>query len=155
MSSIQLTQDGYNQLVAELKQLEEVQKPQTVERLQRARALGDLSENSEYTASKEDLDMYEGRIMELKHILKNAQVVTDSTDDGHVDIGCIVIVETNGKTMEFMIVGDFEADPMQKKLSHTSPIGKALIGKKKGHEVHVQVPAGKTKYKIVDIKKRK
>ncbi len=151
MKKIQLTKEGYNNLKKELKELIEIKKPKAVERLQKARAMGDLSENSEYSAAKEQLAFVEGRIQEIEEILKTAQIIEDQQKDT-VNIGVKVTVESNKGKEEFHIVGEFEADPNNKKLSHTSPIGKALIGKRVGDWVEIDIPAGKIKYKIVDIK---
>ncbi|MFN4212494.1 MAG: transcription elongation factor GreA [Microgenomates group bacterium] len=151
MKKVQLTKEGYNNLQNELKELIEIKKPKAVERLQKARSMGDLSENSEYTAAKEELAFVEGRIQEIEEILKEAQII-ENQQKGIVDVGVKVTVQVNGKKEEFHIVGEFEADPMNKKLSHNSPIGKALLGKRVGDWVEVEIPAGKIKYKIVDIK---
>lgn len=152
MKKIQFTQDGYTKLQQELELLKKTKLPQALDRLQKARAMGDLKENSEYTASKEDLAFVEGRIRELEELLHNASIVEVNMEEGAIEIGCSVEVETNGKKTEFMIVGEFEADPMSKKLSHTSPIGSALLGKKKGDKVEIEVPAGKNVYTIVNVK---
>lgn len=152
MKKIQFTQDGYTKLQHELDLLKKTKLPQALDRLQKARAMGDLKENSEYTASKEDLAFVEGRIRELEELLHNATIVEVNTEEGAIKIGCSVEVETNGKKTEFMIVGEFEADPMSQKLSHTSPIGSALLGKKKGDKVEIEVPAGKNVYTIINVK---
>lgn len=152
MKKVQLTQEGFNNLQKELKDLQENKKPFAIERLSKARAMGDLSENSEYAAAKEDLSFVEGRIQEVEQILKTAEVVSNHNGNHAVDVGTTVIVEADGKQDVFQIVGEFEADPMNKKLSHTSPIGKALTGKKVGDIVEVQIPAGKIQYKILEIK---
>ncbi len=152
MKKIQFTQDGYTKLQQELDLLKKTKLPQALDRLQKARAMGDLKENSEYTASKEDLAFVEGRVRELEELLHNATIVEVNAEEGAIEIGCSVEVETNGKKTEFMIVGEFEADPMSKKLSHTSPIGSALLGKKKGDKVEIEVPAGKNVYTIINVK---
>ena len=152
MKKIQLTSIGFENLTNELKELENIKRPQVVDRLQKARAMGDLSENSEYSAAREELELIEGRIFEIKQILKNAEVVQTNNQKASVQIGSSVVVEINGKKEKFEIVGEFEANPMEKKLSHNSPIGQALIGKKPGDWVEVEVPAGKIRYKIVEIK---
>lgn len=152
MKKIQLTKEGYENLQKELKNLLEVKKPQAVDRLSKARAMGDLSENSEYVAAKEDLALVEGRTQEVEEILKTAEVVTNHNGNHAVDVGVTVTVEADGKQDVFQIVGEFEADPMNKKLSHTSPIGKALIGKRVGEVVEVAIPAGKILYKILEIR---
>ena len=152
MKKIQLTKEGYENLQKELKNLTEVKKPQAIERLSKARAMGDLSENSEYVAAKEDLALVEGRVQEVEEILKTAEVVTNHNGNHVVDVCVTVTVEADGKTDQFQIVGEFEADPMNKKLSHTSPIGKALLGKKVGELVEVIIPAGKIQYKILEVR---
>lgn len=152
MKKIQLTKEGFEKLKTELKDIKDVKRPAAVERLQKARAMGDLSENSEYTAAKEDLALVEGRIQELEAILKDVEITDNQTAVGQiVSMGNKITVEHNGATEVFSIVGEFEADPMNKKLSHTSPIGKALLGKTVGESVDVEIPAGKTTYTIKKI----
>ncbi len=152
MKKIQLTREGFENLQKELKDLLENKKPAAVDRLSKARAMGDLSENSEYVAAKEDLALVEGRVQEVEEIIKTAEVVSNHNGNHVVDVGVAVTVEADGKQDVFQIVGEFEADPMNKKLSHTSPIGKALVGKKVGDIVEVEIPAGKILYKILEIK---
>lgn len=152
VNKTQLTREGLAKLEAELKELKEVKRPHAVDRLQKARAMGDLSENSEYSAAKEELAFVEGRIQEIETILKHVEIVENHHNGNVVALGDKVTIQTNGSTEDFYIVGEFEADPMQKKLSQTSPIGRALIGKKVGEMVEVEVPAGKIQYKVVDIK---
>lgn len=152
MNKIQFTKDGFKQLQIELDDLLKVRRPAAVDRLAKARAMGDLSENSEYTAAKEDLAFIEGRIQEIEELMKNAEIIDVKTQNG-ISIGVEVTVEKDGKEETYSIVGEFEADPLTKKLSATSPIGKALIGKKGGDTVEVDVPAGKLKYKILKINK--
>jgi len=152
MKTTQLTKEGFEKLKKELNELIKIKKPYAIERLHKARAMGDLSENSEYTAAKEELAFVEGRILEIEEILKTVQVVENRKKSNLVEIGASVVIEVNGKKELFQIVGEFEADPMEKKLSHTSPIGKALIGKTVGDQVEVNVPAGKIRYKIIEIK---
>jgi transcription elongation factor GreA len=152
MNKVQLTKEGYENLQKEYKDFIEVKKPFAIDRLQKARSMGDLSENSEYNAAKDELGFVEGRILEIEEIFKQAEVVENHLVNNQVELGASVTVEVNGKKELFQIVGEFEADPMNKKLSHTSPIGKALLGKKIGDWVEVEVPAGKMKYKIVEIK---
>ncbi len=152
MQTNQLTKEGFENLKKELDELVKTKRPYAVERLHKARSMGDLSENSEYTAAKEELAFVEGRILEIEEILKTVQVVENHNGSHSVEVGTSVVVETGGSQELFQIVGEFEADPMNKKLSHTSPIGQALLGKKVGDTVEVIVPAGKTKYKIIEIK---
>ena len=152
MKKVQLTKDGYKNLQKEYKELVEIKRPYAVERLGKARAMGDLSENSEYSAAKEELAFVEGRIQEIEQILKLAEVVENHNDNHKVAVGVAVTVEVDGRQEQFNIVGEFEADPLKKKLSHTSPIGQALLGKKVGDLAEVEVPAGKIKYRIVEIR---
>lgn len=152
MKTAQLTKEGFENLKKELDQLVKEKRPYAIDRLGKARSMGDLSENSEYTAAKEELAFVEGRIQEIEEILKIVEVVENQNGGNKVEIGSSVMVENNGKKELYQIVGEYEADPMNKKLSHTSPIGKALIQKKVGDWVEVDVPAGKIKYKIIEIK---
>ena len=152
MTKFQLTKEGYNKIQEEYKNLVEVKKPYTVDRLGKARSMGDLKENSEYSAAKEELAFVDGRIREIEQILETVEVINKPNDSSIIELGNFVIVETQGKTEQYQIVGEFEADPMNKKLSSTSPIGLALIGKKVGDTVEVNIPAGKGQYKIIEIK---
>lgn len=152
MKTTQITKEGFNNLKKELSELIEIKRPKAVERLSKARSMGDLSENSEYSAAKEELAFIEGRIQEIEEILKVAQVVENKNQNQKVAVGSTVVVENNSQKITFQIVGDFEADPLNKKLSCTSPIGQALMGKKTGDIVEVDVPAGKITYKILEIK---
>ncbi|MEK7597424.1 MAG: transcription elongation factor GreA [Patescibacteria group bacterium] len=152
MSKIQLTQKGYDDLKLEHQDLIKNKKPKSIQRLSKARSMGDLSENSEYTAAKEELAFVEGRVREIEEIINNTQVIENNNTGDQVRIGSSVTVEVNGKSEFFQIVGEFEADPMNKKLSQNSPIGQALINKKVGDLVEVSIPAGKVQYKIVEIK---
>lgn len=149
---IQFTKEGYEGLQTELDELIKNKKQQAIDRLGLARSMGDLSENSEYTAAKEELAFVDGRIKEIEELLKRGVVVKSAPSAG-ISIGAEVTVDRDGKVETYSIVGEFEADPMLKKLSATSPIGKALIGKKEGDTVTVEVPAGKLNYKILKIKK--
>lgn len=151
MKKTQLTQEGLKKLQEEYDDLVKNKRSYAVDRLQKARSMGDLSENSEYSAAKEELAFVEGRIQEIDEIFKNVEVVENHNHKLDVEVGTTVVLETNGERETYQIVGEFEADPMNKKLSNTSPIGKALIGNKVDDVVEVNVPAGKIKYKIVDI----
>lgn len=152
MNKVQLTKAGRDKLEDELKNLKDNKRPIAVERLQKARGMGDLSENSEYSAAKEGLAFVEERIKEIEEILKHSDVVENHTNGHEVSLGSRVTVEMNGEKDTFYIVGEYEADPGQKKLSNTSPIGKALLGRSVGNIVKIDVPAGKTTYKILEIK---
>ena len=150
---VQMTPLGYRQLVEELEQLQKTGLPEAIDRVAKAREFGDLSENAEYHSSKEDLTALEGRIEELKDIISRVTVVDlRKAGEEEVGIGSVVSVEVNGKTHEFSIVGEWEADPAAKKISHESPLGSALIGKKVGEIIDVEAPAGKVVYAIKAVK---
>lgn len=147
---IVVTQEGLDTLKAELEELTNVKRPAAVTRLATAREQGDLSENSEYTDAKQNLAFIDGRIAELEVVLHGVQVVTTHTKS-HVDVGCKVTLHINGKKEVFTVVGEWEADPSSKKISHESPLGKALLGKKVGEKIEVEAPAGKIHYKVLHI----
>lgn len=145
-----ITSTGLDQLQAELTQLTTTRRPQLVERLSIARSMGDLSENNDYQSAREDLSFVDGRIAELEELIKNSKVVKPAGNT-QVGFGHSVKVVINGQPVVFQIVGEWEANPAQKKISHASPLGQALIGKKIGDKVEVSAPAGKVVYTIVSI----
>ncbi len=152
---VQLTQEGHDQIVAELKELKEEKLPKAIARVATARSFGDLSENAEYQASREDLSFLEGKIAELEGIVAKAKIVPVShkkkSANSTIDLGSMVTLKVGKDKHVFHIVGEWEANPHEKKISHQSPLGKALIGKKAGEAVEVDVPAGKLKYTVVGI----
>jgi len=145
-----VTKEGLDALKAEYEELTQVKRPAAVTRLAAAREQGDLSENSEYTDAKQSLAFIDGRIAELEVVLHGVKVVTTHAK-GQVDVGCKVTLHINGKKEEFTVVGEWEADPKERKISHESPLGKALLGKKVGDKVEVEAPAGRLLYKILHI----
>lgn len=145
-----LTKQGLDELKAEHAQIIKIKRPAAVKRLADARDQGDLSENSEYAAAKQDLAFIDGRIAELEDIIHGAKVVTNHSNK-NVDIGCKVTVNIGSKKEVFHIVGEWEVDIQDKKISHESPLGKALMGKKVGDSAEVEAPAGKIVYKILSI----
>lgn len=151
-----LTYDGLKKLEEELDYLKSVKRPEVAEKIKQARAFGDLSENSEYDEAKNEQAFVEGRIATIEAMLRNAQVIDeeDITVD-KVSVGCTVKVydEEFKENVEYTIVGSTEADPVNNKISDESPIGKALIGKKVGETVTVEVPAGIIKLKVIEIHK--
>jgi len=151
MKKIQLTAEGLKKYQDELKELQTVKRPSTVDRLQKARAMGDLKENSGYQAAREELGELDGKILEVQYILNNAEIVTTSSSDSSVSLGKKLTVDINGTKKELSIVGEFESDPMNGKLSATSPIGTALMGKKVGDTVLVTTPGGQVPYAILSI----
>lgn len=149
-----VTKQGLEELKNELKDLEKIKRPQVLERVSAARAMGDLSENSEYTAAREELNLMDGRIEELEEIIKKAEIIEEngaSKNSSQVQIGSHVTVKINGKQEVFSLVGEWEADPHERKISHESPLGLALLGKTVGDKVDVDAPAGKITYHIVSI----
>jgi len=150
---VQMTPLGYRELVDELTRLEKTGLPEAIDRVARAREFGDLSENAEYHSAKEDLAALDGRIEELKDIISRVIVVDiKKSGEAEVGIGSMVDVVINGKSHQFSIVGEWEADPAAKKISHESPLGSALMGKKVGDSVEVDAPAGKVVYVINAVK---
>lgn len=148
---VQLTRQGHDELIAELEELRNVKRPATVTRVQTAREFGDLSENAEYHAAREELNFIDGRIDELEDILSRSRVVTARKSHATVGIGCKVTVAVNGSTHDYSVVGEWEANPEEKKISPDSPLGKALIGRKVGDTVTVEAPAGLIVYTIKKI----
>ncbi len=147
---IHLTKEGYEKLKKEYEELKNVKRPAAVERLQKARSMGDLSENSEYTAAREELNFIDGRIAELEAVLNQAEIVEKEKGEG-VQLGDKVLLEVEGKELGILLVGEFEADPMKNKFSIDSPLGQALIGRKEGEEVKVSTPAGEKIYKVKKV----
>lgn len=152
---IYLTQEGLDELQKEYDELTKVRRPQILERLSDARNQGDLSENAEYTAAKDELSFLDGRVDELEELLKQATLIKeeDKKINGKdvVSLGSTVVVHIDGKKEQFTVVGEWEADPTEKKISHESPLGKALMGRTVGDTLEVEAPAGKLAYKIVEI----
>ncbi len=150
-NKISMTQAGLDELTEELAKLKK-KEPKAIDRVTKAREFGDLSENSEYHAAREDLAFIQGRLEELEDMIARVQVITaNGNHNGQVDIGCQVTVHSNGTEHIFTIVGDFEADPIKKKISHDSPLGKALMGRKVGESVSFEAPVGKVEYTIKHI----
>jgi transcription elongation factor GreA len=149
-TQLKLTKEGLDALKIELKELLEVKRPKLVARLSYAREQGDLAENSDYQSAKEELEFLDGRIDELDGVVTTA-VVADEPKNGGIGVGTKVTVKINGKQIVFNVVGEWEADPMNKKISESSPLGIALVGKKVGEKAEVTAPAGKIVYEIVAI----
>lgn len=146
-----LTKQGVAELQSELDELI-AQRAIIADRIKTAREFGDLSENMEYSAARQDQERNENRISEIEHILKNVQVITAPKSDGKVVLGSTVKLKTeDGKTKEFQVVGTVEADPLNGKISDESPIGRALMGKKEGEAVEIKTPVEIALYKIADI----
>jgi len=156
MAAIPITARGAEMLKAELNRLKAVDRPAIIQAIKDAREKGDLSENAEYEAARERQGFIEGRIIELEAKLANAQVIDPALleDDGRVVFGTTVeLADTSGgETMTYQIVGEDEADIKQGKISYSSPIAKALIGKFAGDVAEVRTPGGVKEFEIVDVK---
>lgn len=151
-----LTQDGLRKLEEELEHLKSVKRREVAERIKVAIGYGDISENSEYEDAKNEQAFIEGRIITLEKMLRNARIINnDEIETDSVSIGSTVLIKDLefGDELEYTIVGTAESDPSQNKISNESPVGKAILGKKKGAVVDVNVPVGIIQYKIMNIKK--
>ncbi len=149
-----MTYEGVKKLEDELEYLKTVKRKEITEKIKVALGYGDLSENSEYDEAKNDQAFTEGRIVTLENMLKNAVVVDESEiSNDVVSVGSKVKVKDYefDEEVEYSIVGSAEADPMNYKISNESPVGRALIGKKKGDIVEVQIPDGINKFEILEI----
>lgn len=155
MAETQLTIEALKELESELEQLKTVGRKEAAEKIQTARSFGDLSENSEYDEAMSDQAKLEARISEVEYIIKHAKIIdVDSLGTENVHIGSTVTVQDKKKnTFTYTIVGFSQADPINGKISDESPVGKALIGHKKGDKVTVEVPSGQLQFKITAISK--
>lgn len=150
-NSTYLTAEGLEKVKKELEGLKN-KLHEVADRIEKAKELGDLSENAEYHEAKEDFAFTQGKIQELESVIMRAQIVTKSTDNS-VNIGSTLRVKSDkGKEMEYTIVGSNEADPVHGKISNESPLAMAFIGKKKGERVEVKTPTGLIGYQILEVK---
>jgi transcription elongation factor GreA len=156
MNKVPLTVKGAQVLRGELHQLKTVERPRVIAAIQEARSHGDLSENAEYDAAKERQSFIEGRIVEVESKLANAQIIDPAhlDADGRCVFGCTVELEEmdSGETVTYQIVGDDEANIKNNKISISSPIARALIGKYSGDVAEVKAPGGIKEYEILDVK---
>src|SRR3972149_4649855 len=149
--STYFSKEGLVKLKSELESLKTKKRKEIADRLEYAKSLGDLSENSEYQEAKESQILNEGKIVELEDMLRRAVVVEHAFKDT-ADIGSqIVLEDSGGNQLRFTIVGSKEASPSENKISHESPLGKALLGRKKHDNISVNIPKGVAQYKITDI----
>jgi transcription elongation factor GreA len=146
---IPFTQEGYDKVLAEKAKLLS-ERPAAVDHLKKSREMGDLSENGYYHASKSRLTSLDSRLRHLDRLIRSAVIVA-STGRGVVEIGSSIVISNGTREFDYSIVGGYESNPMQKTISHLSPLGKALMGKRVGDEVEVIAPKGTTKYKILKI----
>lgn len=154
MEQIPITKEGYATLKKELERLKTVERPENIRAIETARAHGDLSENAEFDAAKEKQAFLEGRIGELSYKLGNAKIIDPATvPKDNIRFASRVRVENvdTGESFDYMIVGPDEADIEKGKISLSSPLGSALIGKRPGDETTIQAPGGRRTYEIIDI----
>lgn len=151
---IKLTAEGLKKLQDELETLITVKRPEVLERLKEARSQGDLSENSEYDQAREDMGFIDGRIEEIKQMLKVVVVIDESTNNDTINLGSTIVLEDMefGDQETYTIVGTVEADPFKGLISNDSPVGAAVLGHKAGDVVTVNAPNGALEYRIVEIK---
>ena len=157
VNKVLLTQDGLKKLKEEKKFLEENKREEVAERLKEAISYGDLSENAEYEEAKNEQAFCEGRIVELRQMIENAELIDEKTahKTAIVRIGTTIIIQNLTKkedSQEFTIVGSTEADPFASLISNESPVGKASLGKKKGEKFSVEAPGGDYEFQLVDLK---
>ncbi|MDO8599026.1 MAG: transcription elongation factor GreA [bacterium] len=146
-----LTPEGLEKLKEELRQLKFFRRKEIADKIERAKELGDLSENAEYQEAKDEQAFTEGRIIELETLLNTATIISAPSGTKQVEIGNTVTVRQNGDERVFAIVGANEADPANGKISNESPLGRSLIGKRAGEEFEVVVPKGKMTYRVKEI----
>ncbi len=146
-----LTPERFEELKNELNNLKTVRRIEVADRLKRAKELGDLSENAEYTEAREEQTAIETRIAELEEMMKNASVIQGGAGKDKVHVGSTVEVEKNKQQMKYKIVGPEEANPAGGLISNESPLGKSFLDKKVGDSVKVKTPSGEVAYKILNI----
>ncbi len=152
--TIKLTKQGYHDLKQELEELVNKKLPAVIDRISEAREKGDLSENTEYQNAREDKEIIDAKISEIENVLEKAEVVNKTRSKDTIGVGSEVTVYPKGKSnnkMTFTIVGQFEGDAEQGRISSESPLGEALIGKKVGEEAKVEAPAGEIVYHIDQV----
>ena len=154
MDKVPVTKEGYENLKRELENLKRIERPQNLKAIEEARAHGDLSENAEFAAAKDRQSFIEGRIGELGFKLANAEIINpDNLPKDRAVFGARVLLENidTGEDVEYQLVGPDESDIEQGRISISSPLGKAILGKKPGDELTLVVPGGKRMYELVDI----
>ena len=151
-NEIYLTSEGFLKLEEELNEAKKVKRPEIIEAIKEARALGDLSENAEYSSARENQAKLEARIKELEYTLEHA-IIIENNNDGKVKVGSVVKIkyDDDDEEEEYTIVGTNEADPFQNKISNESPIALAVMGKKEGDTVSVESPNGSFDIKILKV----
>ncbi len=154
MDRVPVTKEGHQALKDELEKLKRVERPLNIQAIEEARAHGDLSENAEYAAAKDRQSFIEGRIAELEYKLARADIIDPAKlPKGRIVFGSRVVLENieTGEDVEYQLVGTEESNVDKGRISVSSPLGQAMIGKKKGDELTLEVPGGKRSYEIVEI----
>ena len=147
-----LTKEGLVNLQREYDELIKVKRPAIAQRISRAREFGDLAENSEYDAAKDEQSLLEARIVQLEQVLAKTEIIEPVKKADFVVIGSTVVIEMNDEIHDFTIVGSMEADPAAKKISNESPVGKTLLGLQVGETIEIAVGPVKSKIKVLEIK---
>ena len=153
---ILMTQDGYDKIVKEHEYLVSVRRGEVAERIKEAISYGDISENAEYDSAKNEQAELEDRIVKLENMMRKGKIINENELTGeHVNLGlCVIVKDMKTKEkFEYTIVGATEADPFAGKISNESPVGKALLGKKVGDSVEIQVEVGTLSFKVMEIRK--
>jgi len=149
---IPITKEGLEEIKKDYDELVNLKRPEAVKRVAETRTIGELIEDNEHTQAKQALSFIDGKISELGEVISNAQIINQgSKKPTQVNLGCRVTVEGKGKSVIYHLVGEWEADPTSMKISHKSPLGQSLLGKKVGDKVEVEAPAGKIVYTIKKI----
>ncbi|QDI92853.1 transcription elongation factor GreA [Salicibibacter halophilus] len=148
-----MTQEGLAKLEEEMEYLKTTRRQEVVERIKIARDFGDLSENSEYDAAKDDQAFVEGRIVQIENMIRNSVIIEDNGDTNEVNLGNSVTFKElpDGEEEIYTIVGSAESDPLEGKISNDSPMAKSLLGRRVGEQVSVSTPGGDMEVEIVDI----
>ncbi|MDJ0816864.1 MAG: transcription elongation factor GreA [Desulfobacterales bacterium] len=154
MQRVPVTKEGYEALRKELEKLKRVERPENIKAIEEARAHGDLSENAEFAAAKDRQGFIEGRISELQYKIANADIIIpDQLNKDKAVFGSTVLLENieTGENVEYQLVGPDESDIEKGRISISSPLGQAILGRKPGDELTLQVPGGKREYELVEI----
>jgi transcription elongation factor GreA len=152
MGTNYLTKQGLQKIKEEHEYLKKFKMPEVVERIARAKELGDLSENAEYQDAKDEQGFIAGRISELENLINKSELIEEGGATGIVNVGSTIRIKCENKDIEYTIVGSNEADPSQGLISNESPIGRAFLGRKAGEKVKVMVPKGEMECEILEIK---
>lgn len=149
---VYVSKEGLEKFKQELDDLVNVKRKEIIERIERAKELGDLSENAEYAAAKDEQAFTEGRILELQDMITRAEIINGSGKVDLVRVGSKVKVRTDGAEVEYEIVGVAEADPVAGKISNESPLGRSFLGRRVGDKIQIQIPKGTVVYTILEIR---